>query len=259
MGLLFRPVCFLCVGPVPGLAALCEACLAELPRWPGVVCEVCGVGIGEGLDLCRSCAVEGHGYGWSRTVGPYEGALRRTVQALKFEGERALARPLGRLLARSLADERSAGNTLSTSRSTSDPNSQGDPTSRGALAFAAISAVKIVTCVPPDPRRLRERGYHPAELLARAVARAQGVRFRPLLTKARASPPQVGRPREERRDAMRGLFLPRAQGRGESVLVVDDVITTGATVSEAARALREAGFGDVGVGACARAGFGGAN
>ncbi|MBC7093766.1 ComF family protein [Candidatus Bipolaricaulota bacterium] len=225
VGLLFRPRCFLCDGPVVGLAPLCGACLADLPRWGGAVCAVCGVGTAEGVDLCRACAVEGRPYTWARSLGPYEGGLRVLVQALKYEGERALARPLGRLLARLISGQSSS----------------------------AISAVRCVTCVPPDPARLRARGYHAAELIARETARALGLPFRSLLVKVRASPPQVGRPREERGRAMRDLFRARRLGHGEGVLLVDDVITTGATVAEAVRALLIAGFGDVGVLACAQA------
>ncbi|MCX7750827.1 MAG: phosphoribosyltransferase family protein [Candidatus Bipolaricaulota bacterium] len=183
------------------------------------MCAVCGVGVEAGLDLCRPCAVEGRRYAWARSLGPYAGALRRLVVALKYEGERALARPLGDLLA----------------------------------ASPLPGDAALVTSVPPDPRRLRERGYHPAELLARRVARRLGLPYRALLVKRQASPPQVGRPREERREAMRGLFAPRAPGHDEPVLVVDDVLTTGATAEEAARALGEAGFGEVGVLACAHA------
>lgn len=219
VGLLFPPSCFLCGGGVEGLEPLCPACRGDLPRWEGAVCAVCGIGIEEGLDLCRSCAVEGRSYAWARSAGPYEGGLRRLVVALKYEGERALARPLGELVA-----------------GLSEPEEG-----------------TIVTPVPPDPKRLRERGYHPAELLARQVARRLGLPYRKLLLKIRPSPPQVGRPWEDRRRAMQGLFAARIPGRGEPVLVVDDVITSGATAEEAARALGEAGFGEVGVLACAHA------
>jgi predicted amidophosphoribosyltransferase len=216
---------------------------------------VCGTGVGEGLDLCRACAVEGWKYAWARTIGPYDGGLRRLIQALKYESERALARPLGQLLARLAADEHSPQSTPSTLRDCSDVDSAtvAEGSRRGFSAVSAFSAVKSVTCVPPDPQRLQERGYHPAEILAREAARTLGLRFRSLLVKKRATPPQVGRPRADREKAMAGLFSTRARGQGEAVLVVDDVITTGATVSEAARALGEAGFGDVGVLACAHA------
>ena len=259
VGLLFRPACFLCGGPVPGLAPLCEACATDLPRWGSAVCAVCGVGLPPGLDLCRECAVEGRPYAWARTIGPYEGGLRRLVQALKYEGERALARPLGRLLASLVPGAVSAQTTPTVLRG--EPRAglparrPWDSTEchRRRAATLHSAAVYVVTCVPPDPKRLSERGYHPAELLAREVARAWGVGFRPLLAKKKATPPQVGRPREERQTAMEGLFSARARGQGESVLVVDDVITTGATASEAARALGGAGFGEVGVVACAQA------
>lgn len=231
VGLLFRPVCFLCERPVTGLAPVCPSCLTELPRWEGAVCVVCGTGIEMGLDLCRMCAVEGRSYAWARTIGRYEGELRRLVQALKYEGERALARPLGRLLA---------------SRVFGETAPQAPASGRGEAAC-------VVTCVPPDLKRLAERGYHPAELLAQEVARGLGAGFRRLLSKRRPSPPQVGRPRAERQKAMDGLFACRTRGRGEPIVVVDDVITTGATVCEAARALCEAGFGDVGIVACAQA------
>ncbi|MCR4391833.1 MAG: double zinc ribbon domain-containing protein [Candidatus Acetothermia bacterium] len=228
MGLLFRPRCFLCDGPVTGLSPLCGACLADLPRWGGAVCAVCGVGIAEGVDLCRACAVEGRLYAWARSLGPYEGGLRVLVRALKYEGERALARPLGQLVAGLVADREDQG-------------------------LSASSAVKAVTCVPPDPARLRARGYHAAELIAREIARALSLPFRSLLVKVRSTPPQVGRPREERERTMHDLFRARRLGHGEGVLLVDDVITTGATVAEAVRALQIAGFGDVGVLACAQA------
>lgn len=221
VGVLFRPICYLCAGRVEGLNPLCETCIGDLPRWEGPVCEVCGVGIEAGLDLCRACAVEGHPYAWARAIGPYAGTLRRLVQGLKYDGERALARPLGQILASLVEDAR--------------------------------CDLCATTWIPPDPRRARERGYHPAEILARNVGRSLHVRFQPLLTKRRATPPQVGRPRDERRQAMHGLFSSRAHGHGEPILVVDDVITTGATVCEAARALGEAGFGEIGVVACARA------
>lgn len=204
---------------MPVLAPVCETCLRILPRWDGAVCIVCGTGIEEGVDLCRTCAVQGHPYAWAKTIGPYEGGLRRLIRGLKYEGERALAWPLGRLLAQQVDRP----------------------------------VAPVVTCVPPDPRRLQDRGYHAAELLGATVARALGVQFRCLLIKRHPTPPQVGRARPERQRAMEGLFAARTRGAGETTLVVDDVITTGATIAEAARALIEAGFGEVGVLACAQA------
>ena len=216
IGLVFPPHCLLCGREIDELVAVCESCWEELPRW-GSVCEVCGVGIGPGLDLCSECAVEARPYAWARSLGPYEGVLRELVLILKYQGERMAARLLAREMAKLVQGE-----------------------------------VRLITWVPPDPKRLRERGFHGAEILGREVARALQLPARPLLRKLRHTPEQVGRPREERMNAMHGLFRAMRRGRGETVLLVDDVLTTGATVAEGVRALQEAGFGEVAVLTCAR-------
>jgi len=174
------------------------------------------VGIEPGLDLCPECAVEARNFAWARSIGPYDGVLRALVLLVKYGGER----PVARVLAREMAE-------------------------------LAVGEAKVVTWVPPDPVRLKQRGFHGAELLGREVAKALGLPARPLLRKIAPSPEQVGRPREERLRAMHGLFLATRKGRGESVLVVDDVMTTGATANEAARALQAGGFGEVGILTCA--------
>lgn len=222
-----RPRCFLCGNALSSLTPICPNCLKSLPRWEGALCVVCGRPVEEGVDLCRECAVQGRPYAAARTWGPYEGELKLAIRALKYQGERALARPLGLLLAE-----------LASAPGTSSVSFEAD----------------LVTCVPADPTRLRERSYHAAELLARVVARATGKPFVKLLEKPVSTPPQVGRPRAERLVALRGAFRARRRGRGEAVLLVDDVITTGATAAEAAETLIEAGFGEVFVLACARAG-----
>lgn len=212
--LLFPPRCLVCGKEIEGLTPLCSGCAAEIRRWE-VVCQVCGVGIEPGLDLCPDCAVEARAFAWARSIGPYEGVLRALVFLVKYEGERSVARFLAREMAK------------------------------------VTEEAQVVTWVPPDPVRLRERGFHGAEILGQEVAKALGLPGRPLLRKIAPSPPQVGRSREERVRAMHGLFSATKRGHGEKVLVVDDVFTTGATASEAARALLDVGFGEVGVLTCA--------
>lgn len=160
--------------------------------------------------------MEARAFSWARSLGPYMGVLRSLVFLVKYGGER--------MVAKFLAQE---------------------------MASKVVGEAEVVTWVPPDPLRLKVRGFHGAELLGREVARVLRLPARPLLRKIAASSPQVGRPREERLRAMRGLFSATKRGRGEAVLVVDDVLTTGATAEEAARALRVGGFGEVGVLTCA--------
>jgi ComF family protein len=116
-------------------------------------------------------------------------------------------------------------------------------------ARAAPPSFDRVVAVPQHPRRLRERGFDPAALLAREVARAAGARFAPrALLRVRDGPSQTGLDRAARRRNVAGAFLaPRALAG--CVALVDDVTTTGATLSAAARALRRAGAARV-IGIC---------
>jgi predicted amidophosphoribosyltransferase len=122
-----------------------------------------------------------------------------------------------------------------------------------ARGMAALSggtdAVDMVTWAPTTPARLRARGFDQAEVLARAVARRLGLPCRRLLRR-RPGPAQTGR------DAVARHAGPEFGGRGpvagRRLLLVDDVVTTGATVSAAARALRDAGAVEVRVVAAAR-------
>ncbi len=166
-----------------------------------------------GAGFCEACApllepltgaeasVAAYRYG-----GPLADAIRR----FKYGGRSELAAPLGRLLV-----ER---------------------------ARAIAAPFEAIVPIPLHPRRLRERGYDQASLLAAVLGRELGLPRRlDLLRRARPTVPQASLDRDGRLSNVRGAFVagPRAQGR--SVLLLDDVRTTGATLAEASRALLEAG------------------
>lgn len=108
------------------------------------------------------------------------------------------------------------------------------------VALVDESQVDVVTWAPTSAGRLRRRGYDQAELLARAVAARIDRPCRPLLRRTRRSETQTGRSRFDRQHAPPS-FRARRLWRGERVLVIDDVLTTGATLRSAADALRCAG------------------
>jgi ComF family protein len=119
-----------------------------------------------------------------------------------------------------------------------------------AAARLPPPAPQLVVPVPLHPRRLRARGFNPAGLLARVLARELGVRFDPVaLRRVRDTPSQTGLDRRARRRNVRGAFAPRGPV-APRVWLVDDVVTTGSTLAEAARALQRAGARHV-VGVCA--------
>lgn len=119
---------------------------------------------------------------------------------------------------------------------------------RGMAAIVPYD-VDLVTWAPTTPARRRRRGFDQARLLARAVARQRGVPCRPLLRR-RPGPAQTGRDAVARHAGPGFAGVRGAQGR--RVLLVDDVVTTGATVAAASRALREAGATEVHAVAAAR-------
>jgi ComF family protein len=95
--------------------------------------------------------------------------------------------------------------------------------------------------IPSTARRNRDRGYDPGALLAEEVARQLGRPLRALLSRVREAPPQSALPAAERRRNVHGVFTSSPSARGAHLLLVDDVMTTGATAFEAARTLRAAG------------------
>lgn len=145
----------------------------------------------------------------------YEGVARRLVHALKFRGHDILAARCGALMA------------------------------AAARAQGMDGPPRVVVPVPSTPRRNRDRGYDPGALLAEAVARRLGLAVRALVSRCREAPPQSSVPAPDRRRNVDGAFAASARSRDLRVLLVDDVMTTGATAFEAARALRAAGASSV--------------
>jgi ComF family protein len=195
----------LCDGP------FCAPCADTLMPVP-VGCPLCGEPGDEALlptlrpRRCARCRAAPPPY--ARAEAPYllGGALADAVHRFKYEGREELARGLSTL-----------------------------------FAGCQWPRADVVAPIPLHPKRLRQRGYDQAFLLAREAARHWALPTRPLLRRVRATPQQVGSDRTRREENVRGAFraLPAAAER--RICLVDDVLTTGATAAEAARVLLLAG------------------
>ncbi|GIX05962.1 MAG: hypothetical protein KatS3mg115_0365 [Candidatus Poribacteria bacterium] len=161
-----------------------------------------------------------------RSVSAYEGALRLAIHALKYSARPRLARRLGELWLQ-----------------IPEP------------PFARERYTALIP-VPMHRARLRERGFNHAELLARALSARIGVPVAAgVVRRVRATQPLYPLGPEERREAVAGAFRARLPGelQGRPLLLVDDIITTGATISTLAQALQEEGAGPIDAVSLARA------
>jgi ComF family protein len=213
----FPPVCLSCRRALLAHDALCPKCWSKIDFIRAPLCDRLGSPLPYdtgGTMISAAAAADPPDYARARAVGHYSGVLRELIHDFKFSDRHAVRALLARLM--------------------SDAGA-------GLLAEA-----EVVVPVPLSRRRLLSRRFNQAALLAQTVARAAGLPFEPLaLVRTRATPPQVGLTRNERKLNVRGVFaVPerfKARIAGRHVLLVDDVLTTGATCGAASRALLRAG------------------
>lgn len=191
-------------------------------------CVLCGSVLKDGeQDLCKACRVEAPLFPNRKrklqfldsfaAVWYYEKNIRRSLLRFKFYGKRSYAKSYGRLLAMELLNEHPDG-------------------------------FDILTWVPISPLRKLRRGYDQVELIAKAVGTELGVEPVPLLKKIRSNPPQARITGEARRRAnVLGVYALRedAAVHGKKIVLLDDILTTGATMGEAARVLLTAGAKEI--------------
>lgn len=184
------------------------------------------------MARCGACQRLEPMFARAAAYGSYEGGLRELIHLLKYEQVRPSASVLGRMLGEAMAMLKPL--------------------------FSQVSP--LVIPVPLHAAKMRQRGFNQSELIARAALKAPALAGISLalptsvLERARATVSQTGLTRHQRRENIRGAFrvLRPEEVAGRDVLLVDDVFTTGTTVSECARVLRKAGAQRVWVATVAR-------
>ena len=227
LALLLAPVCASCAQPLesPTRGPVCPACWAAIRPITPPVCDGCGDPLPTWRErsrreaLCARCRRTSRLVVQARAIGPYEGTLRAIVHALKYGGRRSLAAPLASRM-------REAG---------------------GDLLVGADATVPV----PLHPARRRSRGFNQADDLARHL----DLPVWRVLRRTRNTTPQVALPAASRHRNVRGAFAlhrsrvwPPPGARplaGTTIVLVDDVSTTGATLEACARVLGEAGVSEV--------------
>lgn len=206
LDLLFPPRCAVCSRTG---AWLCAACISGLPRLLPPICHRCAQPL-DGFQRCRKhhtfVALDR-----LHAVFRFDGSMRDVIHVYKYEGRQVLAEPLGALLA--------------------------------TCSSTYAAAAEIVVPVPLHRVRQRERGYNQSALLAEQLARRCRLVYLPgALVRRRETAQQVTLAADERAANVRDAFTCSGTGiAGKTVLLVDDVVTTGSTLEECALALKAAG------------------
>lgn len=203
--------CVLC-GQMSHAGHWCPACHASLPYLKGPHCPVCALPNSLG-DICGRCLQHPHAFDRTTAAFAYHFPVDRLIQAMKYADQLVLAHALGKQLAQCMAPE---------------------------------SLPDCIIPMPLHPLKLRERGYNQALLLAQVVARAHALRLLPAaVRRIRDTPAQSSLHGHERENNMKDAFAGAMDLRGLRIALVDDVMTTGASLNALARAVREAGAASV--------------
>lgn len=218
---LFPPSCVSCQ---KAGVDFCDECKASLTIIEGSVCPLCGIPH-QGPGLCVFCRQSPPAFDGVRSRALYEGALRTALHGLKYHSRLSLSLPLGEML--------------------------------GDLFALQDWRVDLVTAVPISGKRRRERGYNQSLMLARGFQRFTGISLQErALLRLRHTTSQVGLTLAQRIENAAGAFAAeRAVCKGKTVLVIDDVCTSSATLRACAQALKDAGASQVYALTVARAGF----
>lgn len=199
--------CVLCAAP-SGNAIVCDACSAEMPRIADA-CPRCGLAA-PGSLVCGTCLARPPPFDATIAAWRYAFPADRVLQSFKYGARLALAEPLAQAIA-----------AAARARNASMPD--------------------CLVAMPLSARRQRERGFNHAHEIARRLSALLGITLTHDLRRTRDAPPQAGLTLRERMTNVRDAFEARGGLAGRRVAIVDDVMTTGATLGAAAIAVRKAG------------------
>lgn len=204
---LLGSACALC-GSSAAASVVCNDCEQDLPRTPAECCPQCGVK-SAGNAICGTCLKHTPAFDETRYAFLYDFPFDRLLHRYKYGGELALASWLGR-----------------------------------ALLQRVQNAVRpdVLLVAPLSQQRLRERGFNQAVEIAKPLARTLGVTIdTQAIAKVRHTEAQAALPFDQRRRNVRGAFAASRAMKGQRVAIVDDVMTTGATLNELAQVAKSAG------------------
>ena len=227
--IIFKPSCLLCASPQANNHALCSPCLNELPWHSSSSCPQCG--LSSSGQLCGSCISSPPDFDTTHAVFLYQYPIDKMMQRYKYGNMLNISHTFGQLLA-----EKSPLGALNT----------------GA---ANTGAVDLIIPMPMHPTRLKERGFNQALEIATVLSKNSKQKLinahldYTSITRQTLTPPQASLPLKERVKNIKGAFNIEADKldkiQGKRIAIVDDVMTTGASLNELAKTLKKAGASHV--------------
>jgi ComF family protein len=215
---LLPPQCHFCEKFLDeGEEGICSVCLSEIHWIEPPFCSVCGTPFVSGEirnHPCGSCLTKRKYFTMARALGTYEGSLQESIHQWKYQGKTTLTPFFGRWMV------------------------------EGLYRYWDPNLFDLLIPVPLHKERLRERGFNQALLLVKELSRRTGIPYRKrILQKVRPTIPQVNLSSVEREKGVKGSFhlVGKEELEGKSILLVDDVYTTGATVNECSKVLLAGG------------------
>lgn len=193
---------------------LCGLCMAGIRRNPKPHCVSCGRPVDEAFKACPECRKTKFHFKSAHSAYVYDGALKELIHILKYKGRLSLSATLSGFMTDFIKEN-------------------------GAI----LEDIDVITFVPLDGRRLRERGFNQSKVIAAGLAQDAGIGLADILEKPHTTRHQNELSKDERMTNLKGAFKvrPDAKVRGLKILLIDDVMTTGSTLSECSRTLLDAG------------------
>lgn len=214
---IYPPRCISCRNPLPlqdkprrklWLCSYCENLFIPLET-PG--CSLCSVPVEAGVETCSSCYGKNFAFIHNRAGFEYDGLIRDLIRDIKFRRCKTIAQGLGQLWARNIG--------------------------------MSIPREAILVPLPMHKKKRRRRGFDQARILAEAISDATGLRLANLLERTQNTPPQSGLHPRQRAENVSGAFRinPKEKQSAKTIVLIDDIYTTGASLNECALTLKNAG------------------
>jgi len=204
INIIFKQNCLLCASPEANIHALCRACLNDLPWHPKTSCPQCG--LASDGNICGSCISSPQDFDATFAVFLYGFPIDAMIQCYKYGTMLNISQTFGQLLSEKIN----------------------------------LEAVDFIIPMPMHPTRLKDRGFNQAYEIAKILVRNQPEKLDyKIVIRQKLTPPQASLPLKQRVKNIKGAFSVTADLTGKRIAIVDDVMTTGASLNELAKTLKK--------------------